>query len=101
MFNLFKRKPIELDTFALNIATIVTTETGFESLARSNPDLMAKEHFKIMGKTTGSNWEGSIAEAQKEWETSKVEMVTQLFGEKRMNELRNKIALTITEFLDE
>ncbi|EKE05631.1 MAG: hypothetical protein ACD_19C00187G0019 [uncultured bacterium] len=101
MFNFFKNKPIELDTFALNIATIATTESGFEKLTRDNPDLMTQAHFKLMAKTTGTNWEGSIAEGQRDWENSKVKMVAQLFGEKRLNELRNKLALTITEFLNE
>jgi hypothetical protein len=101
MFNIFKRKPVQLNTFALNIATIVTTEIAFEKLAKENPQLFKELHFKLIGKKTGENFEADIASSMREWELGKVEIISQYIGERRMNELRNKLALTITNFLDE
>jgi len=88
-----------LDTWALNMATTIATEVAFEKLIRENPEVFKKLHFEIMGKKTNDH-EMGLAEAQRDWELGKVKIIDNYIGPKKMDELREKLAETITKFFN-
>lgn len=83
-----------IDQFALTIATPVATETAFEKLTRENPNLFTEAHFKLMKST-------DMAEAQREWEIAKVNIISEYIGEKKMNKFREEIAEVISKWLNQ